>query len=115
MTRQHVLKCSVHLIMGLVLWPQVSEAWQAGPDKSQETPSRPAKREPDLRTLYYRGDEELIRRDGPALATRKFASLETRAWYAAAKITGPFEAEAPGILDGMKVDSPDDSWTLAKI
>jgi thiol-disulfide isomerase/thioredoxin len=100
------------LIIGLVLWPQVSEAWQTSPDKPPETTGRLANREPDLRTLYYRGDEVLIRRDGPALATRKLASLETRAWYAAAKIIGPFTAEAPGTLEGMKIDGPDDPWTL---
>ena len=67
-----------------------------------------------LRAAYYRGDRDIILRDGAALAAAKGASLETRAWYAVAGLDRVIYLNPEGLemLDSMRADAPDDPWTL---
>jgi hypothetical protein len=65
-----------------------------------------------LRNAYYQGDEELITRDGRALAEAPDALPETRAWYYLTRY-GIMLPEGLAIVDRLRKDAPDDPWTLA--
>ena len=89
------------LILPLMLGPAV-----AAQDRSAEDM---------LRGLYYRGDTELVAFEGKALAEKRDASLETRAWYvkeASATSFQWYRWPIASVLEGMKKEAPDDPWTL---
>ncbi|HEY3926845.1 MAG TPA: redoxin domain-containing protein [Candidatus Koribacter sp.] len=78
---------------------------------SQSSPTSPTIDHPEayLRAAYYNENDDILSRDGKALASSKGASLETRAWYAQSVAREP---EGFALLDAMQTEKPDDPWTL---
>jgi thiol-disulfide isomerase/thioredoxin len=80
-----------------------------------QSPGVPAPQSPEqyLRSLFYRQDSDVMERDGQAVATKKGASLESRAWYVSQQEGGKGLFTALVLIDGMKAESPENAWTLA--